>query len=85
MKANYNRKVKAREKSVAFRTEKSVFCIAQSTIYDRLSDDRDVVYLDFENEQQIDKLINTLEALKNSIHQNVDKEQQEVLENGENN
>lgn len=64
MKANYNRKVNVREKAVAFRTTKAAFCLAQSTLYDRLTDDRDIVYLDFENEEQIDKLINTLQELK---------------------
>ncbi len=68
MKANYNRKIKAREKAVAFRTKEAAFCIIQSTLYDRMENDKDVVYLDFENEKQIDKLINTLQELKNRTY-----------------
>lgn len=64
MKAYYNRKIKVREKAVAFRTKESVFCIAQNTLYGRTPDDKDIVYLDFENEEQIDRLINTLQELK---------------------
>ena len=64
MKANYNRKVNVREKAVAFRTKEAAFCLVQSTLYDRLTNDKDIVYLDFENEEQIDKLINTLQELK---------------------
>lgn len=64
MKANYNRKIKAREKAVAFRTKEAAFCIIQSMLYDRMENDKDVVYLDFENEEQIDKLINTLQEIK---------------------
>lgn len=85
MKANYNRKVKAKERAVAFRTDKSVFCVTQSTIYDRLPDDKDIVYLDFENEQQIDKLINTLQALKGTICKGDNDERQEVLNNDKDN
>lgn len=65
MKANYNRKVKVREKAVAFRTKEAAFCLAQNTLYDRVANDKDVVYLDFEDKTQIDKLINTLQELKN--------------------
>lgn len=85
MKANYNRRVKAKERAVAFRTDKSAFCIAQSTIYDRLPDDKDIVYLDFENEQQIDKLINTLQALKGAMCEDDNDEMQEVFNNDKDN
>lgn len=69
MKANYNRKVNVREKAVAFRTKKAAFCLAQSTLYDRLTNDKDIVYLDFENEEQIDRVINTLQELKKRTHE----------------
>lgn len=74
MKANYNRKPKnLREKAVAFRakgTDDAVyaFFVAQNTVYERMSDDKDVVYLDFEDEGQIDKLINTLQDIKNRAY-----------------
>lgn len=68
MKANYNREIEVREKSVAFRTKKAIFCIIQNTLYDRMGNDEDVVYLDFENEEQIDRLINTLQELKNRTY-----------------
>lgn len=68
MKANYNRKVNVKEKAVAFRTKGAAFCLIQSTLYDRLTNDKDIVYLDFEDEKQIDKLINTLQELKNRTY-----------------
>lgn len=77
MKANYNRKPKnAREKAVAFRTKEAAFCLAQSTLYGRTPNDKDIVYLDFENDAQIDKLINTLQVLK-STHKKVEEESNE--------
>lgn len=78
MKANYNRKIKAREKTVAFRTKEAAFCIIQSTLYDRMENDKDVIYLDFENEKQIDKLINTLQELKNRTY----KKEEENADDG---
>lgn len=81
MKANYNRKVNVKEKAVAFRTKEAAFCLIQSTLYDRLTNDKDIVYLDFENEEQIDKLINTLQELKNRTYkkeeENVDEDKAE--------
>ncbi len=77
MKANYNRKVNVKEKAVAFRTKEAAFCLIQSTLYDRLTNDKDIVYLDFENEEQIDKLINTLQELKNRTYK---KEEENVDE-----
>lgn len=68
MKANYNRKISARERSVTFRAKDAAFCILQSNIYGRFPNDKDTVYLDFENEEQIDKLINTLQELKNRTY-----------------
>lgn len=69
MKANYNRKINVKEKAVTFRAKSkegtiSAFCIMQNTLFDRVPDDRDVVYLDFEDETQVDKMINTLHELK---------------------
>lgn len=69
MKANYDRKINVRERAVTFRAKDadgtvSAFCIIQNTLYGRTADDKDVVYLDFENQEQIDKLINTLQELK---------------------
>ncbi len=77
MKANYNRKVNVKEKAVAFRTKEAAFCLIQSTLYDRLTNDKDIVYLDFENKEQIDKLINTLQELKNRTYK---KEEENVDE-----
>lgn len=77
MKANYNRKLNVKEKAVAFRTKEAAFCLIQSTLYDRLTNDKDIVYLDFENEEQIDKLINTLQELKNRTYK---KEEENVDE-----
>lgn len=81
MKANYNRKVNVKEKAVAFRTKEAAFCLIQSTLYDRLTNDKDIVYLDFESEEQIDKLINTLQELKNRTYkkeeENVDEDKAE--------
>lgn len=81
MKANYNRKVNVKEKAVAFRTKEAAFCLIQSTLYDRLINDKDIVYLDFENEEQIDKLISTLQELKNRTYkkeeENVDEDKAE--------
>lgn len=77
MKANYNRKVNVKEKAVAFRTKEAAFCLIQSTLYDRLTNDKDIVYLDFESEEQIDKLINTLQELKNRTYK---KEEENVDE-----
>lgn len=77
MKANYNRKLNIKEKAVAFRTKEAAFCLIQSTLYDRLTNDKDIVYLDFENEEQIDKLINTLQELKNRTYK---KEEENVDE-----
>lgn len=70
MKANYNRKPKhIREKAVAFRTAKAAFCLVQNTVYDRVEGDKDIVYLDFEDDKQIDKLINTLQELKKRTYE----------------
>lgn len=71
MKANYGRKVNIREKSVLFRSKKkddkySMFCLYQSNLYGNIADDKGVVYLDFENEEQIDKLIDALTRLKDN-------------------
>ena len=74
MKANYNRKINVREKAVAFRARNNddenvfTFCLIQNTLYGRTTDDRDIVYLDFENPEQIDKLINTLQDIKNKAY-----------------
>ncbi len=79
MKANYNRKPKnVREKAVAFRAkgaESSVFafCVIQNTLYERMPDDKDVVYLDFDDEKQIDRLINTLQDIKKRAYQKVEE------------
>lgn len=70
MKANYNKKPKIDERSITFRTKKSFFSVYQNTLYDRLPQDRNTVYLDFKNEEEIDKLINTLQVLKESLKEN---------------
>ncbi len=78
MKANYNRKPKnVREKAVAFRTKEAAFCLVQNTLYGRTPDDKDVVYLDFEDDTQIDKLINTLQALKDLTHKKEEEKSNE--------
>lgn len=77
MKANYNRKVKVREKAVAFRTKEAVFCLVQSTLYKKMENDKDIVYLDFENDEQIDKLINTLHELKKRTHEKEEEKNSE--------
>lgn len=64
MKAYYKQRMATTEKAVAFRTKSAAFCLLQSTLYGRMPKDDGVVYLDFENEEQIDKLINTLQSLK---------------------
>lgn len=69
MKANYNRKVNVREKAVCFRKKTDEgrvlgFCVYQNTVFDRMTNDRDIVYLDCENDEQIDKLIAGLQQLK---------------------
>lgn len=79
MKANYNRKPKnVREKAVTFRAKGTggsvfAFCVIQNTLYERMPDDKDVVYLDFEDETQMDKLINTLQDMKKRAYQKVEE------------
>lgn len=73
MKANYNRKPKnVREKAVSFRAKNPegtvyAFCVIQNTLFNRMTDDKDVVYLDFEDTTQIDKMINALQDLKSKV------------------
>ena len=38
-----------------------------------MPDDKDVVYLDFEDETQMDKLINTLQDMKKRAYQKVEE------------
>ena len=78
MKANYgNKKVSIKEKLVLFRAKKqddkySMFCLYQSNIYGNIADDKGVVYLDFENKDQIDRLIDALTKLKDNSEENAD-------------
>ncbi len=71
MKANYNRKVKVRERAVCFRKKMNdgrllAFCVCQNTVYDKFSweNDKDIIYLDCENNEQLDKLIASLQQLR---------------------
>lgn len=83
MKANYIRKPKnVSEKAVAFRAkglESPVFscCIIQNTLYGRFPNDEDVTYLDFEDEAQIDKLINALQEIKTKAYQKAEEDTDE--------
>lgn len=43
------------------------FCIIQNTLFNRMTNDKDVVYLDFEDTTQIDKMINALQDLKSKV------------------
>lgn len=74
MKANYNRKVNIRERSVSFRVKNkntdAVYRmdIYQNNLYGNELNVKDTTYLDFENEEQIDKLIKGLQSLKDIIN-----------------
>ena len=77
MKANYGKKkLNIREKSVMFRTKKddkySMFCIYQNNVFGNIEDDKDMVYLDFESEDQVDRLIDALTKLKDNSEENAD-------------
>jgi hypothetical protein len=70
VKANYNRKLNIRERAVSFRVKNentdTVYRmdILQSNLFGNELNVKDTTYLDFENEEQIDKLINGLQNLK---------------------
>lgn len=74
MKANYNRKVNIRERAVSFRAKNKItdtvyrMDIYQSNLFGNDLNIKDITYLDFENEEQIDKLIKGLQSLKGLIN-----------------
>lgn len=82
MKSNKN-KMNISEKAVAFRAKKEdrilTFCLYQSNLYDRMLDDDDVVYIDFQNDAEIDSLINALQVLKSSPDKKDEGEDRETI------
>lgn len=79
MKSYYKQRMKDNEQAVAFRIKKENtdkvlgMCIYQNTIFDRIKEDDGIVYLDFENEDQLDKLIKSLEDMKSLAKEKPDE------------
>lgn len=83
MKSYYKQRMKDSEQAIAFRIKNENtdqvlgMCIYQNTFFDRIKDDDGIVYLDFENEEQIDKLIKSLEELRSRAKENPDENNSE--------
>ena len=79
MKANYNRKINIKEKSVCFRVKNQSagtvyrMDVYQSNLYGNELKVKDTTYLDFENEEQVDNLIKGLKSLKGYIKRSAEE------------
>lgn len=59
--------IAADECMVVFRANNKVVCIVENKLSQGFGNDDNAVYLDFQNDEQIDKLIDALNLLKGQI------------------